>query len=386
MEVLKKQREELLLKKQAKERVLAELIPENVEVLKQQRELILAKKAEKERQLVELMSKQEIVSNRATGGTLSKSNSKKRGRSKRDEEDELVATTKQSTLSTSSSLFNTETKFILDDKQFDELRKEHKRNRKLIREQYQEFEVLTQYTLNRVDYLQQSLNLIMNHLGLVPAPTQPEPAKADDNIQKEDINIEIEVHNPSPAISSLTTQHTQIESVPTESLAVPIIEVIEAHTTDMIVESTPEIKTTDNLAHEQNHLEHQQEQQESAENNNNNNNNNNNSDNFNNNNNFNTNNSNNNNNNNNNNDTYNYNNNDNNMMGVVKERAHSESSGSDNNNNSNGQEDKYIDEENKKMMRFNNESKQENGIRNNCHNESFSATATTEYTNDQHHF
>jgi hypothetical protein len=108
--------------------------------------LILAKKAEKERQLVELITKQDVVTNRAAGGTLSKSSSKKRGRSKREEEDEL-STNKQSSLltPTTSALLSPESKFVLDDRQFDELRKEHKRNRKLIREQYQEFEVLTQY-------------------------------------------------------------------------------------------------------------------------------------------------------------------------------------------------------------------------------------------------
>lgn len=39
LETLKRQKEELLLKKQEKERHLAELIPDNVEHLKQQREV-----------------------------------------------------------------------------------------------------------------------------------------------------------------------------------------------------------------------------------------------------------------------------------------------------------------------------------------------------------
>lgn len=107
--------------------------------------MILQKKAEKERQLAELINSQDVVTNRPSGN-LSKSGSKKRGRSKREEEDDL-GLTKQSILPSLSPIL-TESKFVLDDRQFDELRKEHKRNRKLIREQYQEFEVLTQYVFD----------------------------------------------------------------------------------------------------------------------------------------------------------------------------------------------------------------------------------------------
>jgi hypothetical protein len=57
---------------------------------------------------------------------------KKRGRGKQDED---VVIPKSSDT------------FVLDERQFQEIRKEHKKNRKLIRDQYQEFEVLTQYEL-----------------------------------------------------------------------------------------------------------------------------------------------------------------------------------------------------------------------------------------------
>jgi len=398
IENLKRQKEELLLKKQAKERHLAELMPENVETLKYQRELILAKKAEKERQLVELITKQDVVTNRAAGGTLSKLGSKKRGRSKREEEDELLTKQQPSFLTPpTSALLSPESKFVLDDRQFDELRKEHKRNRKLIREQYQEFEVLTQYTLSRVDYLQQSLNLIMNHIGLAPVP-HPEPF--EDEKKKDDMNIEVEVINTSPSVNNNDNNNnnnnnnnvaTQVENVPTESLTVPIIDVTEVNTTEMIVEITPENNSIHIQEQEKVHTQPIQEQPkennyEMVNNNNNINNNinNNNNDNHSNNhtNNDNTKNYSNNNENKNNNTSIHYSNDN---MEVVKERAHSEFSDSNNNFNIHGTNE----EENKKMMMFNNQAnKQENGVRNNFY-ESHSVAATTTHednTNDLHNF
>lgn len=54
-----RQKEELLRKKEEKERLLSELIPDNVDILRHQKEELLAQKAEKERQLVELLGKQQ---------------------------------------------------------------------------------------------------------------------------------------------------------------------------------------------------------------------------------------------------------------------------------------------------------------------------------------
>jgi hypothetical protein len=58
-EILVRQKEELLRKREEKERQLSELIPDDVDILRHQKEELLAQRAEKERQLVELLGKQQ---------------------------------------------------------------------------------------------------------------------------------------------------------------------------------------------------------------------------------------------------------------------------------------------------------------------------------------
>jgi len=113
---------------------------------------------------------------------LSKSG-KKRGRSKRNDGDsgEDNGAFNHFALPTPAPKFGIDPSkegAVLNERQFQELRKEHKRTRKLIQDQYQEFEIFTQYTLDRIDFTQQSLNLIMNHLR-IPLPT---PDKQGDSI------------------------------------------------------------------------------------------------------------------------------------------------------------------------------------------------------------
>jgi len=226
LETLQRQKDELLRKKEEKQRQLSQLLPENLRSLNQQRESLLAKKLEKERHLAELMRKQELVTSRSNE-TLSKSG-KKRGRSITDEEVEISGSLKR------EAGFHS-----IDEKQFQELRKEHKRNRKLIRDQYHEFEVISHYALQRVDYLQKCLNLIMNHLGLQVAalPDQSENIPEDEhiNILADDSSLP---HSHHILPQHCENQPTQLNS--SDSIISPTLE-IETQGTATINAGTLEI-------------------------------------------------------------------------------------------------------------------------------------------------
>jgi hypothetical protein len=168
-DALTKQKEDLFNKKLQCEKLIKELLPGTTESCVQQREALLSLKAEKEKQIEELLRKQELVNKASYSSGSLPSNSRKRSRSKR--EDDL----KRGSRSPGND-------GCLDEK-FDELEREHKKTRKLIREQYQEFEVIAQYTLRRIDYLQYCLNLIMEHMNIPLATLEKsvEPVKKVSN-------------------------------------------------------------------------------------------------------------------------------------------------------------------------------------------------------------
>jgi len=157
---LKRQRDELLSKKKEKEQQLAELLPPDVPTLIRQRELLLAMKAEKEQQLAE-----------ATKLQNSKSEKRKRGRPKKGdeglEEEDLTITKKfkSSELTPPPGTGAQESNGMMVDWQhFQELKVEHKRGRKLLKEQKKQLEAFERESFERLDSLQHNLNRLLEHL------------------------------------------------------------------------------------------------------------------------------------------------------------------------------------------------------------------------------
>jgi hypothetical protein len=151
---------------------------DNADLLRK-REAIMAQKLEKQRHLMELVGNQHEPP--STPSSLSKSggSGKKRSRTKSHEADDYEFT-KQLKLTSPYAKPNipnipalepvvTYKSVTMEESQLDELRKEHKNNRKLVKEQFKEYHTFNQHTTARVDELQLNINLIMEHFG-IPLP------------------------------------------------------------------------------------------------------------------------------------------------------------------------------------------------------------------------
>jgi len=270
-ELLKKQRDELVGLKRDKERELeSRLEMMSGDKISKSRDSLYAKKAEKEKQL-EKVRKYEQNSLRSSGGRVSGkslSGSKKRGRSSKrssDSEEVDIRVPKRSKLNSSDTFQSvlpqsTLSRAILEDKQFQEIKKEHKRSRQLIKDQYREFEILSKYTFQRLDYLQQCLHLVMADLNIpIPQPvsvqvvdeshetTSIPPKNRNENIISE---IEVEPEQTLDHVSS--DQPRQEESQETPKIEPDTIATEDSKTQLMITEvsldptepiHTPEIIT-----------------------------------------------------------------------------------------------------------------------------------------------
>jgi len=149
--------------------------------LLRKREAIMAQKLEKQRHLMELVGNNQ-AHEPSTPSSLSKSggSGKKRSRTKSHEADDYEFT-KQLKLTSPYAKPNipalepvyTYKSVTMEETQLEELRKEHKNNRKLVKEQFKEYHTFNQHTSARVDELQLNINLIMEHFG-IPLPQKTE--------------------------------------------------------------------------------------------------------------------------------------------------------------------------------------------------------------------
>jgi hypothetical protein len=163
---------------------------DNIDLLRK-REAIMAQKLEKQRHLIELVSSQHEPP--STPSSLSKSggSGKKRSRTKSNQADDFEFT-KQLKLTSPYAKPNipalepvvTYKNVTMEESQLEELRKEHKNNRKLVKEQFKEYHTFNQHTTARVDELQLNINLIMEHFG-IPPPQKTGNEELTQNEKKE---------------------------------------------------------------------------------------------------------------------------------------------------------------------------------------------------------
>eukprot|EP01126_Amoeba_proteus_P024490 TRINITY_DN2465_c0_g1_i8.p1 TRINITY_DN2465_c0_g1~~TRINITY_DN2465_c0_g1_i8.p1 ORF type:complete len:217 (-),score=55.58 TRINITY_DN2465_c0_g1_i8:376-1026(-) len=149
VEELIRQRSELLKRKREKEEQLASLLPGDVESLRLHRESLLAKKKVKEHELAQLLKKQQVLCG-----------VKKSRRTKK----ELVQDWNTNAPMVHQSIV-AETK-----RQYQELKKEHEEDRKLLKEQQKQIDTLLITMANRIDSLQFTVNVLLRHYGLETVP------------------------------------------------------------------------------------------------------------------------------------------------------------------------------------------------------------------------
>jgi hypothetical protein len=224
MEILLREREQLMMQKIEKLKKMVEMDPDNLEVIKLLQDALKAQKEEKERQLNELMKKE-------------KANSGKKRNRKSNENDDFDLSKIKFTSPYAKPNLPTETSYSVnttpskalsfDEKQFEDLRKEHKRSRKLVKEQFKEFEIFNRRTLERVDYLQQNINAIMEHMGIKPHGTESETAANNNTITNTSESVEVASTNTENSgilfTATKTVTTTTTEGVTKSETAMEIV-------------------------------------------------------------------------------------------------------------------------------------------------------------------